>query len=149
MKIGIEIVKSLEALVDSEENLIANLANTSSLLMSSGNYHWVGFYFVDKEQDELVLGPFQGPIACTRLKRGRGVCAKSWESKKTIYVEDVESFEGHIACSSLSKSEVVIPLIVKDEVVAVLDIDSAEIQGFSLSEISIFESIVKVIQAKW
>jgi GAF domain-containing protein len=149
MKLQSEIVEQLRALLDEEENLMANLANTAALLMSATSWHWVGFYIVDNTKNELVLGPFQGPVACTRLRKGRGVCSKSWELGETIIVDDIESFEGHIACSSLSKSEVVIPILFKGEVVGVLDVDSVELNGFSSSEVKILEDIVQIIEAKW
>ncbi len=104
-----EIVDQVLALVAGEENVVANLANTSALLMSATSWHWVGFYLVDKTKNELVLGPFQGPVASTRLSMGRGVCAKSWALKQTMGIDDGESFEGHSACSSLSKSEACVP----------------------------------------
>jgi GAF domain-containing protein len=149
MKLQSEIVEQLRSLLDEEENLMANLANTAALLMSATSWHWVGFYIVDNTKNELVLGPFQGPVACTRLRKGRGVCSKSWELRETIIVDDVESFEGHISCSSLSKSEVVIPIIFQGEVAGVLDVDSVELNGFSSSEVKILEDIVQIIEAKW
>jgi L-methionine (R)-S-oxide reductase len=118
-------------------------------LMSATSWHWVGFYLVDKTKNELVLGPFQGPVACTRLSMGRGVCAKSWALSETIVIDDVESFEGHIACSSLSKSEVVVPILYDGVVVGVLDIDSVELNGFSSSDVKILEEIVQIIEAQW
>jgi L-methionine (R)-S-oxide reductase len=149
MELQSEIVGQVRALIAEEENLVANLANTTALLMSATSWHWVGFYLLDRKKNELVLGPFQGPVACTRLQKGRGVCAKSWELSETIVINDVESFEGHIACSSLSKSEVVIPVVLEGEVVGVLDIDSVELNGFTPSDVKILEDIVQIIAEQW
>ena len=126
-----EIIPQIKALLSGERNRIANLANVSAVLKSTFNFFWVGFYLVDEEtKNELVLGPFQGDIACTRIKLGKGVCGKAWEQNETIIVPDVDLFEGHIACSSLSKSEIVIPLSKGSEVFAVLDIDSDQLNDF-------------------
>lgn len=123
-----ELIPQLNALIQGEEDLIANLANVSAGLKEAFQFLWVGFYLV--KQDELVLGPFQGPVACTRIQKGKGVCGNSWDKAQTIIVPDVEKFEGHIACSSHSKSEIVIPMIRNQEVVAVLDVDSSELNTF-------------------
>jgi len=120
-----ELIPQLKALITGEDDLIANLANISAGLKEAFDFLWVGFYLV--KSGELVLGPFQGPVACTRIKKGNGVCGVSWEKAKTIVVPDVEKFEGHIACSSHSKSEIVIPIIRNEQVVAVLDVDSSEL----------------------
>lgn len=122
------LLKQIVALVGDEKDQIANLANVSAALQQTFNHLWIGFYLV--KNDELVLGPFQGPIACTRIQKGRGVCGQSWEEKKTLVVDDVDKFPGHIACSSLSKSEIVVPLIQNEQVIGVLDIDSSEIATF-------------------
>ncbi|MES2798456.1 MAG: GAF domain-containing protein [Bacteroidota bacterium] len=122
------LVQQVKALVEGETNLVANLANVSAALKQTFNFFWVGFYLVDGK--ELVLGPFQGSIACTRIAFGRGVCGAAWQQRKSILVPDVEQFPGHIACSSLSKSEIVIPVFLNDEVVAVLDVDSDELNDF-------------------
>jgi len=122
------ILPQIRALIDGEEDIIANLANIVAALKEQFGWLWVGFYLVKK--DELVLGPFQGPVACTRIRKGKGVCGTSWEKAKTIIVPDVEAFPGHIACSSLSKSEIVIPIIRKGQVVAVLDVDSEQLDQF-------------------
>jgi|TARA_B110000093_G_C12794465_1_gene336108 L-methionine (R)-S-oxide reductase len=143
------ILKSISSLVEGEKNLVANLANISSLLFSEGAWHWVGFYVHDEPVDELVLGPFQGPVACTRLRRGKGVCAEAWEKGKTVLVKDVHSFEGHIACSSATNSEVVVPIQVNGSVVGVLDIDSLDFDGFTSSEIDLLEAVVKIIEDIW
>ncbi|MDD4141473.1 MAG: GAF domain-containing protein [Bacteroidales bacterium] len=123
-----EIIPQIRSLVSSEKDMTANMANISAVLKEVFNFLWVGFYFV--KESELVLGPFQGPIACTRIQKGRGVCGQSWARGETIIVPDVNSFQGHIACSSASKSEIVVPVInSEDEVLAILDIDS-EMNGF-------------------
>lgn len=119
----------LKALCEGEPNCTANLANISAALKEAFDFFWVGFYLVDKN-DTLVLGPFQGPIACTRINKGKGVCGKAWELEQTIVVPDVEAFPGHIACSALSKSEIVVPLIKDNKVVGVLDIDSDQLNTF-------------------
>ena len=124
----LELIPQLAALTEGEEDLIANLANLSAGLKEAFNFLWVGFYLVKK--DELVLGPFQGPVACTRIKKGKGVCGSSWEKEQSIIVPNVEEFPGHIACSSSSKSEIVIPVFKNNEVVAVLDVDSSELNTF-------------------
>ena len=149
MPITPNILKSINSLIDGEKNLVANLANISSHLFSEGAWHWVGFYVHDKDTDELVLGPFQGPVACTRLRRSMGVCAEAWEKRKTVLVKDVHSFDGHIACSSASNSEVVVPIIVSGSVVGVLDIDSIEFDGFTPSEIDLLEAVVSIIEEIW
>lgn len=122
------LLPQVKSLMEGESDLIANLANVSAALKETFHFLWVGFYLV--KEDELVLGPFQGPIACTRIRKGKGVCGASWEKAETIIVPDVDAFPGHIACSSLSRSEIVIPLIKNNSVVAVLDIDSAELNTF-------------------
>jgi GAF domain-containing protein len=120
--------------------LVANLANTAAALKEQFGWFWVGFYLV--KEDELVLGPFQGPVACTRIRKGRGVCGSSWEQAKTLIVPDVEKFPGHIACSSLSKSEIVVPLFVNGAVVGVLDVDSSELDQFDNTDATYLEQIV-------
>lgn len=124
-----ELLPQIHALLTGENNQIANLSNVSSALKTAFDFFWVGFYLVDSE-NELVLGPFQGPIACTRIRKGKGVCGTSWAEEKTILVPNVEEFPGHIACSSASKSEIVVPLIKNNKVVAVLDVDSDELNDF-------------------
>lgn len=123
-----ELLPQITALVSGESNLTANLANTVAALKMTFDFFWVGFYVV--ENDQLVLGPFQGPIACTRISKGKGVCGTSWEKKETILVPDVDAFPGHIACSSASRSEIVVPVLKNDEVVAVLDVDSDQLNDF-------------------
>jgi L-methionine (R)-S-oxide reductase len=122
------LLPQIQALVGDEEDLIANLANISAALKSTFNFFWVGFYWV--KNDELVLGPFQGSLACTRISLGKGVCGSAWKEKITILVEDVDQFPGHIACSSLSKSEIVVPIIKNGEVLGVLDVDSDKLNDF-------------------
>lgn len=122
------LIPQIKALIHNERDSVANLANVAAALKESFPFLWVGFYLV--KEGELVLGPFQGPIACTRIQLGKGVCGSSWEKKETLIVDDVESFPGHIACSSLSKSEIVVPLIKNDEVIGVLDVDSSELATF-------------------
>lgn len=122
------LIPQIEAIVSEEKDLVANLANISACLKQQFGWWWVGFYLV--KNDELVLGPFQGLVACTRIKKGRGVCGTAWEKSETIVVEDVEKFPGHIACSSLSKSEIVVPVFANNEMVAVLDADSEHLAHF-------------------
>lgn len=122
------LLPQLKSLLEVEQDIIANLANISAALKEVFDFFWVGFYLV--KDDELVLGPFQGPIACTRIKYGRGVCGSTWKSENAIIVPDVEKFPGHIACSSLSKSEIVIPLFKGNSVVGVLDVDSDSYDSF-------------------
>jgi len=122
------LIPQIKALIGDEKDLIANLANVSAALKQAFDFLWVGFYLV--REDELVLGPFQGPIACTRIQLGKGVCGTSWEKNENLIVEDVDAFPGHIACSSLSKSEIVLPLVKNRKVFAILDIDSEELATF-------------------
>lgn len=123
-----ELLPQIVSVTEVEPNLIANLANVSSMLKEVFDFFWVGFYLVHR--DELVLGPFQGTLACTRIKFDRGVCGKSWSAGETVIVTDVDNFDGHIACSSLSKSEIVVPIKVDGTVVAVLDVDSDTLASF-------------------
>jgi len=137
------LIPQIKALIAGEEDLVANLANIAAALKQQFNWLWVGFYLVKK--DELVLGPFQGPVACTRIKKGRGVCGKSWELAATLIVPDVEKFDGHIACSSLSKSEIVLPFFDKENVVGVLDIDSIYLNTFDSTDQQYLEQIVRLL----
>lgn len=143
------LLPQLEALVESEPNCTANLANVSAALYAAFGWHWVGFYVVDVKRDELVLGPFQGPIACTRLHHGRGVCAAAWDSGATVQVPDVEAFPGHIACSSATRSEVVVPIFSTQQVVAVLDVDSVDLNGFDETDVRGLETIARFISESW
>lgn len=143
------LIPQLNGLLEGEPDLIANMANTVAALKEQFGWFWVGFYIVKPTVDgnaELVLGPFQGPVACTRIKKGRGVCGASWQQATTLIVPDVEKFPGHIACSSLSKSEIVVPVIRNNEVVAVLDVDSDEYDQFDNTDQQYLEQIVTLIQ---
>ncbi|MBS1667667.1 MAG: GAF domain-containing protein [Bacteroidetes bacterium] len=137
------LIPQIKALVEGETDLIANLANVVGALKEQFDWFWVGFYIV--KQAELVLGPFQGPVACTRIKKGRGVCGASWEQAATLIVPNVEAFPGHIACNSLSKSEIVVPVIRNGEVVAVLDVDSDQLDSFDDTDKTFLETIVSFI----
>jgi L-methionine (R)-S-oxide reductase len=137
------LIPQIQGLLTGESDLIANLANVTAALKEQFGWFWVGFYIV--KNDELVLGPFQGPVACTRIKKGRGVCGASWQKATTLIVPDVEKFPGHIACSSLSKSEIVVPVIRNNEVVAVLDVDSEKYDLFDKSDQQYLEAIVELI----
>ena len=137
------VLPQIRALVDGEPELVANLANISAALKEQFGWFWVGFYLV--KDDELVLGPFQGPVACTRIRKGRGVCGTSWAQEKTIIVPDVEKFSGHIACSSLSRSEIVVPFFRNGQVAGVLDVDSAELDQFDETDKLFLEQIVQLI----
>jgi len=127
-----ELFPQIKALVSGETDVIANLANVCAALKYGMSFFWVGFYLV--EENQLVLGPFQGPVACTRINKGKGVCGAAWERGETIIVEDVEKFPGHIACSSLSKSEIVIPIYNNGDIVAVLDVDSDQLAAFDKTD---------------
>lgn len=137
------LIPQIKALLEGEPDLVANLANTVAALKEQFGWFWVGFYLV--KHDELVLGPFQGPVACTRIRKGRGVCGSSWEQAKTLIVPDVEQFSGHIACSSLSKSEIVVPVIRNREVIGVLDVDSSALNAFDETDQLYLEAIVAFI----
>lgn len=131
------------SLLEDENDIIANMANLSACLAETFHFWWVGFYRV--QGDELILGPFQGPIACTRIKKGRGVCGTSWQEEKTIIVPDVELFPGHIACSSASRSEIVVPVFKDAKVIAVLDIDSEHLSTFDETDRQWLEKIVSLL----
>lgn len=138
-----DLIPQIKGLLDGESDLIANLANVAGALKEQFGWFWVGFYIVKGEQ--LVLGPFQGPVACTRINKGRGVCGTSWAQAETLVVPDVEQFPGHIACSSLSKSEIVVPVIKNGEVLAVLDVDSDTFDQFDETDKQFLEQIVALI----
>ncbi len=123
-----KIQAQIDSILSEENSLIANLANTAAVLRAEFGYWWIGFYLV--QGDELMLGPFQGPVACTRIQKGKGVCGTAWVNKATIVVPNVHEFEGHIACSTESNSEIVVPIIKNNEVVAVLDMDSTKLNEF-------------------
>jgi len=137
------LIPQIKALLDGEPDIVANMANTVAALKEQFGWLWIGFYVV--KQDELVLAPFQGPVACTRIKKGKGVCGVSWEEAKTLIVPDVEKFPGHIACSSLSKSEIVVPVIRNGIVIAVLDADSGQYNEFEITDQYYLEQIVNLI----
>lgn len=137
------LLPQIEALMKGEEDLIANLANVTAALRFGLDFFWVGFYLV--KGNELVLGPFQGPIACTRIAKGQGVCGQVWEHEKALIVPDVDQFPGHIACNSASKSEIVVPVIRDGQVMAVLDVDSDTINDFSDIDEKYLKEIVAVI----
>jgi len=139
----LELIPQIAGLLEGEPDLIANLANITAALKEQFDWLWIGFYIV--KENELVLGPFQGPVACTRIKKGRGVCGTAWEQMKTIIVEDVNQFPGHITCSSLSKSEIVLPLIRNNEVVAVLDVDHSQYAGFDKTDELFLSEIISLI----
>ncbi len=137
------LLPQIKGLLEGETDLVANLANVCAALKEQFGWFWVGFYLV--KNNELVLGPFQGPVACTRIKKGRGVCGSSWEQQKTLIVPDVEKFPGHIACSSLSKSEIVVPLFDHNQVVGVLDVDSEKLDQFDTIDQNYLEQIVRLL----
>jgi L-methionine (R)-S-oxide reductase len=138
------LISQISALISGESDQIANMANVCAALKEQFNFFWVGFYTV--KNNELVLGPFQGPVACTRIQRGKGVCGSSWDQSRTLIVPDVDAFPGHIACSSASKSEIVIPIIRKGSVIGVLDVDSAELNSFDETDALYLSQILDLIQ---
>nr|WP_199082651.1 GAF domain-containing protein [Pedobacter sp. ASV19] len=139
------ILPQIEALISGENDLIANLANISAALKEQFNWFWVGFYLV--KENELVLGPFQGPVACTRIQKGRGVCGTSWAKSEVLIVPDVELFPGHIACSSASRSEIVLPVYHGKEIIGVLDVDSEYLSHFNNVDEFYLKKIVSLIHA--
>ena len=138
------LLPQIKGLLEGETDLVANLANIAAALKEQFGWLWTGFYLV--KEDELVLGPFQGPVACTRIRKGRGVCGTSWAVAKTLIVPDVEKFPGHIACSSLSKSEIVVPLIKDGVVTGVLDVDASEYNQFDETDKRFLEEIVGMLK---
>ena len=134
-----EAVTEIKGVIDGEPDLVANLANTVAILQQKFNFWWTGFYLV--KDDQLVLGPFQGPVACTRISFGKGVCGTSWQQKQTLVVPDVHQFPGHIACSAASNSEIVVPVMKNDEVWMVLDIDSTGYNTFDTTDQKYLEEI--------
>lgn len=139
----VQLIAQLKFLLSSNDDFISNLANCSAALKQCFNFWWVGFYIV--KNNKLILGPFQGPIACTSIGLGKGVCGTSWQQAKTILVDDVNKFPGHIACSSESKSEIVIPIIKENKVIAILDVDSEHLAHFDLVDKKYLEEIAKEI----
>lgn len=140
------LLAQVKAMVKDESDPVANMANVAALIQEAFRFWWTGFYRVIDTQ--LVLGPFQGPVACTRIGFGKGVCGTSWKEKKTIVVEDVEQFPGHIACSSESRSEIVVPLVKCEEVIGVLDIDSERLATFDTTDQLWLEQIAEAVAAK-
>ena len=141
------LLSQIKALIDGETDTVANMAIVAAALKQTFNFFWVGFYLV--KEDSLVLGPFQGPIACTRIRFGKGVCGTAWKEAKTQIVPDVELFPGHIACSSESKSEIVIPLFKGDKVIGVLDIDSEKLNSFDQFDAFYLEKLSNLLAAKF
>src|SRR5689334_4689415 len=141
-----ELFPQIKALIEDEKDITANMANICAALKYGMGFFWVGFYLV--KENQLVLGPFQGPVACTRINKGRGVCGTSWKEAKTLIVPDVEKFPGHIACSSLSKSEIVIPIISNGEVAGVLDVDSEELNTFDETDKHYLEKVIGLLDLK-
>ncbi|THU41932.1 GAF domain-containing protein [Niastella caeni] len=137
------VIPQIKALIEGEPDVVANLANIVAALMEQFGWLWVGFYLI--RENQLVLAPFQGPVACTRIKKGKGVCGSSWEHAKTIIVPDVEKFPGHIACSSKSRSEIVVPIIRNGKVMGVLDVDSEQLAAFDTIDQQYLEEIVDLI----
>lgn len=139
------LVPQIKALISGEDDLIANLGNVTAALKEQFGWLWVGFYIV--KDDELVLGPFQGPVACTRIQKGKGVCGAAWAQAKTLIVDDVDAFPGHIACSSASRSEIVLPVIKGDVVVGVLDVDSETLADFDATDELYLNQIIELLIA--
>jgi GAF domain-containing protein len=139
------LIPQIRSIVEGEPDLIANLSNVAAALKQTMDFFWVGFYLV--KGDQLVLGPFQGPIACTRIDFGKGVCGTAWKEKTTIVVPDVEKFPGHIACSAASKSEIVLPAFKNDEVKLVLDVDSDALNDFNEVDKKALDEIMRIIES--
>lgn len=140
-----ELLPLIKAVVTGESNLIANLANIAAIFKYNFHFHWIGFYL--KENEGLVLGPFQGPMACTRIAKGKGVCGSAVENRASILVPDVDKFEGHIACSSLTKSELVVPVLKNNEVIMVIDIDSEHLDHFDTIDQKYMEELAEIISS--
>ena len=138
------LLPQIKALVEGEPDQVANLSNIAAALKQTMDFFWVGFYLV--KENQLVLGPFQGPIACTRIDLGKGVCGTAWKEKRTIIVPDVEKFPGHIACNSASKSEIVLPAFKNNEVVLVLDVDSDSLNDFNSTDQLALEELMRIIE---
>ncbi len=140
----LELLPQVKALLEGEKDLIANMANVAAALKSAMGFFWVGFYLV--KENELVLGPFQGPVACTRIAKGKGVCGTAWQKQQTLIVEDVDKFPGHIACSSLSKSEIVLLVYGKNkQIIAVLDVDSDALSAFDAIDAKYLEQLLQLL----
>ena len=139
------LLPQIDALLDGEGDMVANMANTCAALKQYFQFLWVGFYLV--KENQLVLGPFQGPVACTRIQKGKGVCGTSWQKAEIIIVDDVEQFPGHIACSSLSKSEIVLPIFnYNKEIIGVLDVDSEYLSSFDLVDANYLQQIIELLK---
>lgn len=141
-----DVFQMIQSVVEGERDMVANMANTAALLHEEFGFWWTGFYRVEQESKQLVLGPFQGPVACTRISFGKGVCGTAWERVETVIVPDVHKFPGHIACSSASNSEIVVPVFQGKKVIAVLDIDSTEFNTFDQTDKEWLEKIVTLIR---
>lgn len=139
----LSLIPQITALLEGESDQIANLANVAAALKEQFGWFWVGFYLV--KGDELVLGPFQGPVACTRIKKGKGVCGASWEQNEVLIVPDVDQFPGHIACASASRSEIVLPLTKGTEVIGVLDVDSEYLSHFDEVDATYLKKIINLL----
>jgi L-methionine (R)-S-oxide reductase len=137
------LIPQIEGLLFGETDFVANMANVAAALKEQFNWFWVGFYLV--KNDELVLGPFQGPVACTRIKKGKGVCGASWQQEQTLIVPDVDAFPGHIACASASRSEIVLPLIKDNQVIGVLDVDSEFLDHFDATDQAYLEQVIQIL----
>ena len=142
------VLKTAQSVLSKSDHYISNMANLSAILMNELHHHWIGFYIVDEVNNCLYLGPFQGPLACTKIAYGKGVCGSSWKESKTFVVDDVHKFPGHIACSSLSNSEIVVPVISNQKVIAVLDIDSTNFNQFDNVDKSYLEELCKLLSEK-
>ena len=138
------LIPQIESLIEGENDVVANLSNIAAALKQTMNFFWVGFYTV--KDNQLVLGPFQGPIACTRIQLGKGVCGTSWKEKKVILVPNVDEFPGHIACSSASKSEIVLPAFKNGEVALVLDVDSDKLNDFDATDEVALGKVMRLIE---
>lgn len=137
------LLPQIKGLISGENDFIANLANVTAALKEQFQWFWVGFYLV--KEDELVLGPFQGPVACTRIKKGRGVCGTAWEKSEILIVPDVEEFPGHIACAAASRSEIVLPMYHNSEVIGVLDVDSEYLNHFDEVDAKYLKQVLELI----
>lgn len=142
-----EMLKVIFSVIEGEDDMIANMANITAVIKDYFSFFWIGFYMVKGEQ--LVLAPFQGPLACTRIGYGKGVCGKAWEEQKSFIVPDVDAFPGHIACSSQSRSEIVIPLVKNEKVWAVLDIDSDQLDTFDLVDQKYLEQVANLLSENY
>ena len=140
-----EVFRMIQSVVEGESDMVANMANVTALLHEEFGFWWTGFYRVEQESKQLVLGPFQGPVACTRISFGKGVCGTAWERAETVIVPDVHKFPGHIACSIASNSEIVVPVFQGKKVISVLDIDSTEFNTFDQTDKEWLEKIVSLI----